>query len=367
METSLLEHDTFIIDGESGDNETEDGQRVVEVYELMGAGCFVGSFMYKQMSLYFALPFFAFLLGKAVRYSDTWAIATSRVAAIGGAVITVVVLCVLPVASDMESVTALVKRIFPVGRGLYEDKVANIWCSISPAVKLMQLYSKNTLARLCMVSTLALAAPKCIHLVKNPTAKNFLVTLLNCSLAFFLVSYHVHEKSILLPVMPASALLLHYPLVSVLVNTYGFIRLGSVSAGGGCDSVDDKIHIICLPFPPTHSIYPLIKREGSGLYLLAVAVIYLLAVQPLVWSHVDRLGEWSQRATHLLYLSAFGCVVLIGCDLAIPPPARLPDLWTLLITTYSCAHFVVIYLLTLLPDIPSPVCDGVPATGKKRI
>ena len=36
----------------------------------------------------------------------------------------------------------------------------------------------------------------------------FLICMLNCSLAFYLFSYQVHEKSILLPCLPAALLLL---------------------------------------------------------------------------------------------------------------------------------------------------------------
>eukprot|EP01134_Creolimax_fragrantissima_P007693 CFRG7693T1 len=309
----------------------------VEWPELAGSMCFVGSFMYKQMSLYYALPFFAFLLGKCIRHSSTWRIAVMRIVRIGFAVVLAICMCVLPVASDIYSVLGVVNRIFPVGRGLYEDKVANVWCSISPIIKLKEKYSTQILTRLCAIATLILAVPKCFHLGRHPTPLNFLVTLLNCSLAFFLVSYHVHEKSILLCVMPAAALLLHYPLVSVVINYYA-----------------------------AFSIYPLLKREGLGLYLLAIVMLYGLTIQPLVWSHIDSLGQWSKAATYMVYLSAFGSVVLIACDLSVTPPARLPDIWTLLITSYSCAHFIFIYVLTLAPSLPSPLHDDNLSVGMKK-
>lgn len=39
-------------------------------------------------------------------------------------------------------------RIFPFYRGLYEDKVANIWCSLSPVLKLKAHFSIPTILRL---------------------------------------------------------------------------------------------------------------------------------------------------------------------------------------------------------------------------
>ncbi len=35
----------------------------------------------------------------------------------------------------------MLERLFPVGRGLYEDKVANFWCTVSPVFKLRQLFA----------------------------------------------------------------------------------------------------------------------------------------------------------------------------------------------------------------------------------
>jgi len=35
-----------------------------------------------------------------------------------------------------ETLGHIVQRVFPLARGLYEDKVANVWCSVSPMFKL---------------------------------------------------------------------------------------------------------------------------------------------------------------------------------------------------------------------------------------
>ena len=43
--------------------------------------------------------------------------------------------------------------------------------------------------------------PSNLVLVKNPSAKNFLLSLFVTSLSFFLYSFHVHEKQMLLPML----------------------------------------------------------------------------------------------------------------------------------------------------------------------
>lgn len=42
----------------------------------------------------------------------------------------------------------VIHRIFPVARGLYEDKVANIWCALNVVIKLRNLMSLQSTVRL---------------------------------------------------------------------------------------------------------------------------------------------------------------------------------------------------------------------------
>ena len=49
-----------------------------------------------------------------------------------------------------------------------------------------------------------------------------------------------------------------------------------------------------------------------------------------------------------------GLVALHALDAFVTPPPRLPDLWTIGITTYSCAHFGLLYILSALPRNPEP-------------
>merc|ERR1712203_796255 len=85
-----------------------------------------------------------------------------------------------------ESVLQVLKRCFPFGRGLFEDKVANFWCSLDVVMKLRNNLSNPELAKLSGASTLVLALPSNLHLMTRPTVSNL-----------------VHEKSILLAVVPA--------------------------------------------------------------------------------------------------------------------------------------------------------------------
>lgn len=55
--------------------------------------------------------------------------------------------------------------------------------------------------RLATVLTLLTSLPSNVMLARNPTGKNFVLCLFITSLCFFLYSFHVHEKQILLPLL----------------------------------------------------------------------------------------------------------------------------------------------------------------------
>jgi alpha-1,3-glucosyltransferase len=82
--------------------------------------------------------------------------------------------------------------------------------------------------------------------------RGFLLSLFNVSLIFFLFSYHVHEKSIMLPVLPALLLFPWYP-----YPTLWFVSVASLS------------------------LYPLLLEEGSNVALISTTAIFILTAYQL--------------------------------------------------------------------------------------
>lgn len=116
--------------------------------DVLGSIAFVLSLNYKQMSLYFAPGFFFFILGRCIFGSRTWWVAIRRVVTIGFVVVATFVVCWLPFLGSLDSMFAVVNRVFPLNRGLFEDKVANLWCALLPIIKFKRIFSQGTLARL---------------------------------------------------------------------------------------------------------------------------------------------------------------------------------------------------------------------------
>ena len=74
-------------------------------------------------------------------------------------------------------------------------------------LKLRRRLDHATLALCALSATLVGIAPMGADLLRRaPTPRRFVYALFNSSLAFFLLSYQVHEKSILLPMLPAALL-----------------------------------------------------------------------------------------------------------------------------------------------------------------
>uniref|UniRef100_A0A182NUR9 dolichyl-P-Glc:Man9GlcNAc2-PP-dolichol alpha-1,3-glucosyltransferase n=1 Tax=Anopheles dirus TaxID=7168 RepID=A0A182NUR9_9DIPT len=139
-------------------------------------------------------------------------------------------LCALAVVSivnkrSLDAVGQLVHRIFPVARGVFEDKVSNVWCVVNVFVKLKN-FPNTTMALICLLCTLLAVLPSGLHVLlqKIPSPRSFLYSLVVTALGFFLFSFQVHEKSILLAALPVTLLLPLEPFASCW-----FLQLASFS------------------------------------------------------------------------------------------------------------------------------------------
>ncbi|KAL1241632.1 3-glucosyltransferase,Dolichyl pyrophosphate Man9GlcNAc2 alpha-1 [Trichinella pseudospiralis] len=191
-------------------------------YDIAAAVFFVFSLSFKQMELYHAPAIFCYLLGKCL-YSPLKK-GLIKFFSLAFVVCFTFGLTWYPFITDIEQFGAVISRIFPFNRGLYEDKVANIWCSLSVFIKWKEIVSIQNMVCICAACTLICILPGCITLLTNPTVENFNRCSLMSSLSFFLFSYHVHEKSILIPAV--SALL---TLKSPTLTIFTFLLTSAIS------------------------------------------------------------------------------------------------------------------------------------------
>lgn len=117
-------------------------------------------------------------------------------------------------------------RIFPFSRGLFEDKVANFWCASNVVIKWRERTwaQGGRLPKMALATTLLGIMPTMVHMLvvswttrskkavadpkaPSPASGLLLHSLFNSSVAFFLFSFQVHEKSILLPLLPITLMM----------------------------------------------------------------------------------------------------------------------------------------------------------------
>ena len=105
-------------------------------------------------------------------------------------------LCLYHAESEtcISSLLQVLSRQFPFSRGIFEDKVANLWYSASVLIDFRQHLSIPQMVRISVIFTLLLISPIAVDLMRrkgSPT--RFYLSLVNCSMAFFLASFQVSE------------------------------------------------------------------------------------------------------------------------------------------------------------------------------
>ena len=151
----------------------------------------------------------------------------------------------LPPFAPLRAILDPVTRIFPFNRGLFEDKVANFWCASNVVLKWRLWATQGVLIKLSTAFTALGFLPAVATLLFNgyklrvwstaetsqdgdkedgkaddkipaksaaPAAPTPILpllpyALLTASLSFFLFSFQVHEKTILVPLLPMTLLL----------------------------------------------------------------------------------------------------------------------------------------------------------------
>ncbi|MBA0740531.1 hypothetical protein Gogos_013726 [Gossypium gossypioides] len=198
---------------------------------------------HKQMSAYFAPAFFGYLLGKCLRKKNP----LLEVTKLGLMVIGTFAVVWWPYLQSKDAALAVLSRLAPFERGIYEDYVANFWCTSSVLVKWKKLYSTQSLRIFSLAATFITCLPSMVQQILAPSSKGFLYALLNSSFSFYLFSFQVHEKSILLPLLPLTLL-----------------------------ALEESHSILWLTHFAMFSMFPLLHRDKLVLAYMALYALFIL-------------------------------------------------------------------------------------------
>lgn len=320
-------------------------------------GCifFVAALTFKQMALYYAPAIFAYLLGSCVfprlNVSRFITIAVTTILSFA-AIFAPFILAGLyehyqnkhdmnlqapplmeRIPIDRKSilyapllqVTQAIHRIFPLARGLFEDKVANFWCALHTVHKLNR-YPAATLQLGSLALTLGSIFPPCLALFLHPSRNTLLPGLAATSFGFFLFSFQVHEKSILLPLLPTTLVL--------------------VSKGGM--QPEKRAWIAWANVLGCWTMFPLLKRDELRVpyFVLTLLWAWLIGVREMLF--VEKSTGSLGTLTKVLHGSFYTfMVVWHGLEAFVATPEGKPDLWVVINACVGAIGFVICYLWCL--------------------
>ncbi|KAL4064874.1 glycosyltransferase family 57 protein [Scleroderma yunnanense] len=343
--------------------------------DLVGAVCFVLSLGFKQMSLYYAPAIGSYLLGKCLFLGPVKGTQLFiRLAIITLTSFIILYSPFLPPFSPLSTFSAAVSRIFPFARGIFEDKVANFWCFTNVTVlkwkrvftgkehQLIKLSAGLTaIGFLPAVTGLLWGAHKARPRSRSPVSPKeredhttpslisantpaptlplLPYALLTTSMSFFLFSFQVHEKTILLPLLPLTLLLSG---ATPGDDIYPWGVLGNVVG--------------------VFSMWPLLKRDGLGVQYIATLLLWCR----LVGHNPFRLktGSFVQLVSTVAHVAMF---LLHLLETILIPPSRYPDLFPVLNVLISTPVFGLIWLWSIKRGIEYGwALGGLPGSGTEK-
>nr|XP_022905027.1 dolichyl pyrophosphate Man9GlcNAc2 alpha-1,3-glucosyltransferase [Onthophagus taurus] len=301
------------------------------------------SLNFKQMELYHAFPYFFYLLSQCIpKPNHSILSGVFNLIKIAIAVVLTFVLVWFPFIFSLNDLFQVIHRLFPLARGVFEDKVSNFWCFLNIFYKLKR-FCQAEMVRICTITTLIAVLPSSIDLFVRPNIKKFVPSLINSSLSFFLFSYQVHEKTILVVATPV---LLYLPF--------------------------NPIPCFWLLIISIFSMFPLLIKDGLIIATFSLTMIYSITFK-LVYLETNKMGfsiglkgllkdflddksnffnVLSKHKTFLqrlltssfIIVSISTLILLCLISLIFKPPIHYPDLFPLLISTFSCLHFIGFYV-----------------------
>ncbi|KAG6010817.1 hypothetical protein E4U21_004205 [Claviceps maximensis] len=324
---------------------------------------FVAALGFKQMALYYAFSVFAYLLGKCfwprINLVRLFGIGLVTLASFAVLVLPLIMGTLfdrhrgldsrvdidgppspLPLFSSVadyldtrssayaivEQMIQMIHRIFPFSRGLFEDKVANFWCALNVVVKLRN-YPAALLQKAALGATLLSIVPPNIVLFMRPEKKILPLAFATTAWGFFLFSYQVHEKSVLLPLMPTTLLL----------------------AGKHGLNGDTRAWVGFANILGAWTMFPLLSRVELAVPYTVLTLLwaYLVGLPPTCWTapFTEAGPVPKQWATALIH-GAFYVFMLLwhGANAFVAPPSGKPDLWVVANVGVGCAGFMLCYL-----------------------
>jgi len=352
-------------------------ENAIGINAIIGSVLFCLALGWKQMGLYYAPAVFSYLLGRCLSstakksclgFFDTerWFLFLTRIGVLGITVISTFGVLIAPfiIYRDLSSQTIteviliILRRIFPIQRGLFEGKVSNLWCMLSlKPISIRERIAQDTQPIFALCLTFAIMLPFCIMLFcigkgesrkgekqQQKHLKAILWGTAGTSLSFFLASFQVHEKSILLPLSPLSLLMMEAP---TLVFWFSMVTAWTLWHLLQSDRLRLAYFCTC------HIFYCYVKwfifngsnKDGKKKYFKR---------------YYSKLDRWAGTifVKYIVPASSAVMIVLHLVEIFKSPPETMPDMYPVLWVIFGCLYFLLtwigiiyfLWMLLLLPD-----------------
>ncbi|XP_037959961.1 probable dolichyl pyrophosphate Man9GlcNAc2 alpha-1,3-glucosyltransferase isoform X2 [Teleopsis dalmanni] len=175
--------------------------------------------------------------------------------------------------------------------------------------------SNQGMAALCFIATLIATLPANAMLFVTKTKTTFFLSLTNTALAFFLFSFQVHEKSILLVTLPATCLFTYKP------HT-----------------------VIWFLETATFSMFPLLIRDGLTIPYFAIFLVFFIPLKQICLNDYMLPQRENKKIKFILNLSTGYILIISLAAVLISPPQKYPFIWSLIISFISFCHFFIFFI-----------------------
>ncbi|KAF2172368.1 glycosyltransferase family 57 protein [Zasmidium cellare ATCC 36951] len=231
----------------------------------------------------------------------------------------------------LVQLTQSIHRIFPFARGLFEDKVANIWCAVhASGLHKLHNYDQGLLSKAALGLTLLSILPPCVIIFFKPRRELVLLAFATTAWGFFLCSYQVHEKNVLLPLLPMTLLLSTESGMKPAIRAWvGYANLLA-----------------------NWTLFPLLAKDELRMPYAVLTLLwaYLMGFPPFnISAYTQPASEGGVNIlTKLIHLGTFvAAIAWHGFELFVLPPTNKPDLWIVANVCLGAGGFGLCYLWCL--------------------
>ena len=273
---------------------------------------------FKQMGMYYAIPFPIYV----IRYLTKKDFVNNFISFLLYGIVTISSLCLIwSPWLFYQNYQNVLQRIFPIWRGIFEDKVATFWCVLNIVYKLSKLSQGLLIKCSLLLTVMSTIIPIiCMLFGNNFSRQIFNLSFFIVSFGFYLFSFHVHEKTIIVPYL---AYLLCFFKIKEILPSFNLISM--------------------------FSMYPMLKRENQIIPYFVLSFSFYIVIKIIISKYKNEVKkENNLRIFIFTLIEIISIIFIIGyhiCEKIIPPPQKYPWFYPLINAVFSFTYFIFIFLI----------------------